>query len=128
MFDQPVDRKAATSYLIDSRHHIWLAYRGSRGVGFLRAVELLQLHTTRRQMFLYEVAVRPSAQRHGVGRALVSALLRFCREKDFEEVFVFTDDPSNAEAHALYRATGAVTETPGDRMYVYRLSPSPHGK
>jgi ribosomal protein S18 acetylase RimI-like enzyme len=72
-------------------------------------------------MFLYEIEVRPGHRRRGVGRALITALLNYCRANHFEEVFVFTD-PANSAAVGLYRSTGAVTETPADRMFVYQLA------
>lgn len=121
LFDEPADLGAVRDYLADERNVFWIAYEGDAPVGFLRGTGLGQLTSARRQMFLYEVAVAPSHQRKGVGTELVHALLRYCRDRGFEEVFVFTD-PANEAAVALYRSTGAVTETPADRMFVYRIS------
>ena len=121
LFDAPPVLEAVASYLGDSRNIFLLAQEGARPIGFLRGTELTQLHSTRKQMFLYEIAVGPEHRRKGVGRRLVEALLAFSREQNFEEMFVFTDDPGNTAAHRLYRSTGGVTETPGERMYVYRL-------
>lgn len=121
LFDEPLDGGAVRAYLRDRRNVFLLAVEGIRGVGFLRGTELRQLASPRRQMFLYEIAVEPNRRRRGVGRALVNALLAECGRRRFEEVFVFTDDPRNRAAAGLYRATGAVTETRGERMYVYTL-------
>ena len=71
-------------------------------------------------MFLYQIEVEAAFRRRGVGGTLVRWLIAYCRRRQFEEVFVFTD-PSNAPAVGLYRSTGAVTETPADRMFVYQL-------
>lgn len=71
-------------------------------------------------MFLYEVGVVEEFRRRGIGGELIQWLLRYCRDRGFEEIFVFTD-PDNAPAVNLYRSTGAVTETPADRMFVYQL-------
>jgi aminoglycoside 3-N-acetyltransferase I len=108
------------SYLRDERNVFLLASEKARAVGFLRGTELGQLHSERKQMFLYEIAVDESCRRRGIGRALVNALLDFCRMRGFEEAFVFTD-PANQPAVNLYRSTGAVTETPADRMFVYQF-------
>jgi [ribosomal protein S18]-alanine N-acetyltransferase len=120
LFDHPLSPPAAQRYLRDRRNVLWVARDGSRTVGFLRGTTLGQLHSRRRQMFLYEVAVTRGWRRRGIGRALVRALLAYCRARGYEEVFVFTD-PHNRAAVALYRSTGGRTETAADRMYVYAL-------
>jgi ribosomal protein S18 acetylase RimI-like enzyme len=122
LFDEPPDALAVRDYLEDPRNLFWISYADGKPVGFLRGTSLGQLKARRKQFFLYEIAVEESRRRQGIGTALVSALLRHCREGGYEEVFVFTDDPKNVPAEKLYRSTGAVTETAGDRMYVYRLS------
>jgi len=125
LFDEPPTPRAVQAYLSDPRNVFLLAREGAEVVGFLRGTELGQLKSERKQMFLYEVAVAERHRRTGVGRELVRALLRYCADRDFEEVFVFTDDPTNEAAEQLYRSTGAVTETRGDRMFVYKLREKP---
>jgi aminoglycoside 3-N-acetyltransferase I len=120
LFDEPPDREAVRAYLEDERNIFLLASEGSKATGFLRGTDLGQLKSTRRQMFLYEIGVDPESRRHGVAGELIRWLLNYCRERGFEEVFVMTD-PANEAAVNLYRSTGAVTETPADRMFVYRL-------
>ena len=120
LLDAPPDLGALRRYLADPRNVFLLASVGAKTVGFLRGTSLGQVHTRRPQMFLYEVGVGPAFRRRGVGRALVEHLLVYCRARRFDEVFVFTD-PGNRPAVALYRGTGAITETPRDRMFVYRL-------
>jgi predicted enzyme related to lactoylglutathione lyase/GNAT superfamily N-acetyltransferase len=122
LFDAPADPSAARQYLADDRNVFFLAADEDRAVGFLRGTALRQVHTNRDQMFLYEIAVAEDRRRTGVGRALVGAFLDYCTTHGFEEAFVFTD-PGNPAAVGLYRSTGAVTETPADRMFVYRLNP-----
>ena len=122
LFDEPPDETAVRDYLRDPRNLFLVAWDGGRPVGFLRGTALRQLKSRHKQFFLYEIAVAESRRRRGVGAALIRALLRFCRDGDFDEVFVFTDDPHNLAAERLYRSTGAMTETAGDRMYVYRIS------
>jgi ribosomal protein S18 acetylase RimI-like enzyme len=123
LFDRPLNEAATRRYLEDPRNVVYLATAGREPVGFLRGSELDQPFTARKQMFLYEIAVVEPHRRKGIGTTLVRELLRYCEERGFEEVFVFTD-PANDAAVRLYRGTGANTETPGDRMYVYRLEPA----
>jgi ribosomal protein S18 acetylase RimI-like enzyme len=124
LFDEPPDPTAVRAYLEDRRNVFLLACENELPVGFLRGTELRQLHSHRRQMFLYEIAVDEHHRRRGIGAGLVRELLRYCREREFEEVFVFTD-PANAAAVGLYRSTGGITETPADRMFVYPLTGTP---
>jgi ribosomal protein S18 acetylase RimI-like enzyme len=121
LFDEPNDPIATRAYLGDKRNVFFLAYEGSEPIGFLRGTAFGQLKSERKQMFLYEVAVEMGRRRAGVGSALIHSLIRYCKDRNFEEIFVFTDDPSNSAAERLYLSTGGINETVGDRMYVYRL-------
>ena len=121
LFEPPkLDREAVRAYLADPRNVLLFAFDEDRAVGFLRATELLRLTSRRKQMFLYEIGVDARFRRRGVGKSLVNTLLDDCRARAFAEVFVLTD-PANTAAVALYRSTGATTETPADRMFVYPL-------
>jgi ribosomal protein S18 acetylase RimI-like enzyme len=120
LFDEPPNPAAVTDYLRDERNVFLLASEGARAVGFLRGTGLVQLKNERKQMFLYEIAVAEEFRRRGIGRQLIERLLEYCRLRGFEEVFVFTD-PGNEAAVQMYRSTGGATETPADRMFVYRL-------
>jgi ribosomal protein S18 acetylase RimI-like enzyme len=120
LLDHAPDVTAVREYLADERNFFLLAYEGSEAIGFVRGTALGQLRSRDKQLFLYEIAVEEGFRRRGVGTALVKALLEECRNLGFEEVFVFTD-PANEAAVRLYRSTGAVTETPADRMFVYTL-------
>ena len=124
LFDPPADSAALRAYLGDSRNLFLVATAGSRAVGFLRATRLGQLHTRRPQLFIYEIGVVPGFRRRGVGTALIRNVLAYCGRNRFEEAFVLTD-PGNRAAVGLYRATGAITETRGDRMFVYRIRRRP---
>jgi ribosomal protein S18 acetylase RimI-like enzyme len=120
LMDETPDLAAARTYLADDRNVLLVAYEGSEAVGFLRGTELSQLRSKRKQMFLYEIAVDESFRRRGIGKALISSLIKDCRELGFEEVFVFVD-ATNAPAVRLYLTTGGLPETAADRMFVYRL-------
>jgi aminoglycoside 3-N-acetyltransferase I len=122
LLDRPADVRAFRQYLADARNVFFVAEMHGVPIGFLRGTTLGQIHTPHPQMFLYEVAVREGYRRRGVGTELVRALLRHCRIRNVDEVFVLTD-PANRAAVRLYRATGGRTETAGDRMFVYRLRP-----
>lgn len=120
LWDEKPDLQATREYLRDARNVFLLAVEGPTPVGFLRATSLRQIKSRYPQMFLYEIGVTHGHRRRGVGRALVRWLLDYCRKNDFEEIFVLTS-PGNRAAVRLYRATGALTETEADRMFVYRL-------
>jgi len=127
LFDRRLDRQATFEFLRDPANVFLLAIEDEHGVGFLRGTSLRQLHSRRAQMFLYEIEVLRRFRRRGIARSLIEWLLRYCRRAGFEEIFVLTS-PGNRPAVALYRATGAETETDADRMYVYHLNRSTRAK
>ncbi|MGA7476838.1 MAG: GNAT family N-acetyltransferase [Thermoplasmata archaeon] len=120
LLEEPPELSAVRAYLSDDRNVFLTAYEGSEAVGFLRGTTLTQLRSKRKRFFLEGIAVEESFRRRGVGKALITSLLRDCRELGFEDVFV-TVDPTNAPAVRLYLTTGALPEVAAERMFVYRL-------
>ncbi len=122
--DERVSAGALRSYLRDTRNIFFLAMEDGAGLGYLPGTALRQIRSNRLQMLLYEIGVTAPYRRRGVGRALITALLDYCRSRQFDEIFDLTD-PGNLAAVRLYRSTGAKPETPADRMLVYRLAGDP---
>lgn len=120
LLDDLPDLEASRRYLSEDRNVFFMAYKDGLPIGFLRGSTLLQLKTRRKQMFFYEIGVDKNFRRQGIGKRLVEKLIEYCRTRDYEEIFVLTS-PTNQAAIKLYISTGAVTETDGDRMYVYKL-------
>jgi ribosomal protein S18 acetylase RimI-like enzyme len=120
LMEEPPELSAARALLSDDRNVFLMAYEGSDAVGFLRATELTQLRSKRKQMFIHEVGVDEKYRRRGVGRGLLTSLLRDCRELGFEEVVIYVD-PGNVPAVRLFLTTGALPEAAANRMFVYRL-------
>ena len=60
------------------------------------------------------IAVHPDYRRHGIGRAIVGALLKYAMDEKFEEVTLEVRK-SNEAAQALYRGMGfrAIATRPG---------------
>lgn len=111
LFDDAVRDDAVRRFLDDPTHHLLLA-RDDEGqvVGFVSGVETT--HPDKgTELFLYELAVDPSAQRRGHGRALVAALAELARERGCYGMFVLTDH-DNAAALATYASAGAEPPTP----------------
>lgn len=111
LFDDAVRDDAVRRFLDDPTHHLLLA-RDDEGqvVGFVSGVETT--HPDKgTEMFLYELAVDPSAQRRGHGRALVAALADLSQERGCYGMFVLTDHDNEAGL-ATYTSAGAEPPTP----------------
>jgi aminoglycoside 6'-N-acetyltransferase I len=123
LFDRPPTLESTREYLAHDRNYLLLAYLddgpgNGTAAGFVRGTELRRLDGPERQMFLYEIGTAPEYQRRGVGRALIQALERICREAGFAEMFVFTNR-SNTAAMRLYESTGGHTESDDEQMFVW---------
>ena len=90
-----------------ARPEFWAcaALEGGRVVGGLTGHVLPMTTSERSELFLYDIAVVPSHQRRGVGRALVATLRDGVAAEGIDVVFVPADDE---DVHALdfYRALG----------------------
>jgi ribosomal protein S18 acetylase RimI-like enzyme len=107
LYDDPVRADAVRRFLDEPGHHLLFAREGDRVVGFVNGIETT--HPDKgTEMFLYELAVDPAAQRRGHGRALVTALADLARDLGCHGMWVLTDG-DNAAAVATYTAAGAGT-------------------
>ena len=96
--------EAVRRFLDEPGHHLLLAREGEAVVGFVSGIETT--HPDKgTEMFLYELAVDPGAQRRGHGRALVLALAALARELDCYGMWVLTDHDNDA-ALATYASAG----------------------
>ena len=109
LFDQPPHQPWVGVFLRDPAHHLLLACRAGRPVGFVTGVEMV--HPDKgREMFLYELAVAAEERRRGVAKALLHELAAIARQRHCYDMWVLTD-ADNAAALAAYRSSGATEES-----------------
>jgi ribosomal protein S18 acetylase RimI-like enzyme len=81
----------------------WVAQRGDQIDGFLLCYVQHRWHAPANEVMLYEIGVRQSARRRGIGRELVEAMEVWMKEHGVSDVWVPADNPG---AEAFYRACG----------------------
>lgn len=96
---------ALSALLADSRFWAFAAIEGEQVIGGLTAHVLPMTRDATSELFIYDLAVHPAHQRHGVGRGLMDATKAAAAEAGIDVVFVAADDE---DEHALdfYRALG----------------------
>ena len=106
LFDDAPEPEATRRFLAEPTHHLLVAYDpDDRPVGFVSGVETT--HPDKgTELFLYELGVDEPVRRHGVGAALVEALVALARERGCYGVWTGTE-PGNAAARATYARAGA---------------------
>lgn len=82
-----------------------VAESGPRVVGGLVAYELDKLEQTRREVYLYDLAVAADRRREGIATALIARLCELARARGAWTVFVQAD-PGDDPAIALYTRLG----------------------
>jgi GNAT superfamily N-acetyltransferase len=100
---------------------VLLAGEGPAGVAVLRLRDALW--SEGREAYLAELYVRPSRRGHGIGRALMTAVLSECRRLGADRVEIGVDEPDVA-ARRLYESLGfsnRVRGPDGPLMFVYEL-------
>ena len=106
LFDDAPRVDATERFVLESGHHLLIAYVDREPVGMITGVEMT--HPDKgTEMFLYELGVDDAHQGRGIGRALVSALATLARERDCYGMWVLTDD-DNAAAMEAYRSAGGI--------------------
>ena len=108
VFDEdhsPLSADYVVRLLASEDFWVYAAVDADDVVGGLTAHALPMTRSESTELFIYDIAVRRSHQRRGIGRALVQALLRDAADAGIDEVFVPAD---NDDTHALdfYRSLG----------------------
>lgn len=89
--------------------HVLMAELDGRSVGYAGFGESWDSAHAARGLYLYDLYVEESARRHGVGRALMTALAREVKARG--KVFLWwCRKPDNERAGAFYRGLGAREE------------------
>ena len=125
LFDDAPRVDATERFLLESGHHLLIAYVDGEPVGMITGVEMT--HPDKgTEMFLYELGVSEVHQGRGIGRALVSALATLARERGCSGMWVLTDDDNAAAMAAYQSAGGAVGET--SRLLSWEFSDEGRGE
>jgi GNAT superfamily N-acetyltransferase len=108
--DEDVVRALATrtphfEVLQDERTIFLVAFDDGEPVGLVLAHHLPRRHDPPAKLLVYEVDVKESHQRRGIGKALMAELARMARERGIPQGWVLTDDDNEA-AMRLYGAAG----------------------
>ncbi len=114
VFDQPVTPQGAADFLSDPTQVMVIARSGDRLLGFASGA-FVRHPDKPLSLFVNEVSVHEDAQRHGIGRALMAAILNLAQQAGCGSAWVLTED-GNTPARGLYRAAGGA-ETEGVVMY-----------
>lgn len=123
VFDNACDPFLTTEFMADPRHHLAVAIDGGQVVGFASGVHYVHPDKPS-EMWINEVGVAPSHQGHGLGKAVLRALVRHAELLGCREAWVLTDR-SNAPAMRLYASTGGI-EAPGQQvMFTFLLNGGP---
>jgi aminoglycoside 3-N-acetyltransferase I len=88
---------------------VFVATIESQIVGGLTAYTLEQYYSEKPLAYIYDLAVKTKYQRQGIGKKLISEMIKYCRERGFEEVFVQADKVDDY-AIDFYRSTPITAE------------------
>ncbi|HUX20325.1 MAG TPA: GNAT family N-acetyltransferase [Spirochaetia bacterium] len=89
--------------------HVVVALCNGHVVGGSTAFEITRYNRQTSEMFIYDVAVRRSFQRQGVGRAVLAGIQDHCVGAGIRECLVLAD-AEDAAAIDFYRAAGGAQQ------------------
>jgi ribosomal protein S18 acetylase RimI-like enzyme len=105
LYDGLARAEWAERFLAAPGHLMMIAYVDGAPAGMVSGIEML--HPDKgSEMCLYELSVDEVYRRHGIGRALVEALLKVARERGCYDMWIGLDT-DNDPALATYRSAGA---------------------
>jgi len=109
----------AEGYLRDPHVLHWVAADGGRIAGHLLCYRQLRRIGAREQLLLYEIGVRASRRRQGVGRALCATMADWMRDHGVAKAWVLADNPG---AQAFYQAMGFSVDEPSPVQMTLHLA------
>ena len=119
VFDNPVNESYAREFLADPRHHIVVALSDGVVIAFASAVHYIHPDKPP-ELWINEVGVAPAHQNKGVGKAIMSEMLRMGKGLDCVNAWVLTDR-SNTAANRLYKSAGGQVAEGDTVMYEFEF-------
>jgi len=104
VFDNPVNENYASEFLNDTRHHMVVALVDGVIIGFASAVHYIHPDKPP-ELWINEVGVAPSHQKHGVGKTILKEMLQLGKQIGCVNAWVLTDH-GNGPANRLYKSAG----------------------
>lgn len=102
-------REHLLKLLVQPEFIVFAAIEDNAVVGGLTAYTLAQYYSEKPLAYIYDLAVRRSHQRQGIGKRLIAEMNTYCLENGFEEVFVQADKVDDY-AIDFYRLTKPTNE------------------
>jgi aminoglycoside 3-N-acetyltransferase I len=113
MFDMKKTTSSTKSYLQDLLHRpgfiAFVAIREKKVVGGITAYVLPRYYSGYSEVFIYDLAVQPEFQRRGLGKKLIAALKKNCKENGIREIFVAAYE-KDTPALDFYQSTDGKAE------------------
>jgi ribosomal protein S18 acetylase RimI-like enzyme len=122
VFDNVLDPRLVDEFLSDNRHHLAVAIDEGQVIGFASGVHYVHPDKPP-ELWINEVGVAPSHQGHGVGKAVIRALLQHGERLGCGQAWVLTDD-ANTAAMKLYASLGGKVEPVPSVMFTFTLAPA----
>lgn len=97
------------SLLENSQLIFYVALGGDAVAGGLTAYVLPSVYSATGDVYLYDLAVKRTHQRKGIGRQLLIELKNYCKQQGYREIFVQAD-VEDQYALDFYQATGGQPE------------------
>jgi ribosomal protein S18 acetylase RimI-like enzyme len=104
---EPLKPVMAQRYLANPAVLHWVALEGEAVAGFLYCIHLPLRSGDGHELLLYEIGVRQSERRRGIGRALLTHMETWMQQNGVGVVWLGAD---NAAAVEFYRACGFAAE------------------
>lgn len=89
--------------------NVFVAVTGEKVIAGLTAYLLDAYYLKGSYLYIYDLAVLPSFQRKGIGKALIRSVIEFYKSRDVAEIFVQAELPDD-HAIEFYRSTGGREE------------------
>ena len=101
---KPPHQNHLRTVLYKENFMVFTASHNGKVIGGLTAYILDQYYSTKPLVYIFDLAIKKEFQRKGIGKKLISEINEYCRNQDFQEVFVQADKVDDY-ALEFYRST-----------------------
>lgn len=115
---QSADLEQLQVFLSDKKNILLLAYDEDQVAGMVVAHQLDKLDKRKSEILLYEIEVKPTFRRRGIGKKLIEKLFDVAKESRSGEVWVLTE-AENRCANGFYQSLAKNVKKTETMMYSY---------